>query len=94
MLPCMANHRTLISLEFVSKEGYRLEFDGDVWRLVNPRQLGQKDLEAARALLERAEECLPPVSEEDPKPPSLNDIGEHVATTLGLRITHHRFKQR
>lgn len=93
MLWRMASKRTLIGLEFVSPEGYRLEFDGIIWRLHNPRQLGQKDLEKARALLERAEECLPPVIEGETEPPTMDAIGNHVAITLGLRINHHRFKK-
>lgn len=88
----MASNRTLIGLEFVSREGYRLEFDGTTWRLHNARQLGQADLEKARALLEQAEECLPPVIEGETEPPTLKEIGEHVAITLNLRINHHRFK--
>lgn len=94
MLPPMASHRTLIGLEFLSPAGFRISFDAEGWRLLNPRQLGQADLERARALVEQAEACLPPVQEDATEPPSMNAIGEHVATTLGLRITHHRFKQR
>ena len=94
MLRPMASHRILIGIEFQSPAGFRITFDAEGWRLLNPRQLGQADLERARALVEQAEVCLPPVLEDEIEPPSMNTIGEHVATTLGLRITHHRFKQR
>jgi len=93
MLLLMANRRTLIALEFLSREGFRLEFSEDGWRLLNPRQLGQGELERARELLSRAEECLPPVVDGETEPPSMKSVGDHVATTLGLRINHHRFKQ-
>jgi hypothetical protein len=36
---------------------------------------------------------VPPVIEGEDKPPSMDELGTHVATALGLRITHHRFKQ-
>jgi hypothetical protein len=92
MLKRMANRRTLIALEFLSRDGFRLVLDVDGWRLLNPRQLGQRQLEQARALLDEAERCLPPTAE-DAEPPTMASIGDHVAFTLGLRITHHRFRR-
>jgi hypothetical protein len=90
MLP--HQRRTLTAMEFSAAGGVRLILDADGWRLVNPRQLGQTQLTAAESLRERAEVCLPPRAEDDPEP-TLVEIGEHAAKTLGLRITHRHFRQ-
>ena len=88
----MAGKRELVSMEFLTKQGVRMEMDADGWRLINPRQHGEAQLVAARALLERCTVCLPKV-EEDEDPPSLLAIGEFVAKSLTLRITHRYFRK-
>lgn len=88
----MAGKRELVSMEFLTKLGVRLEMDGDGWRLLNPRQHGEAQLVAARKVLERCETCLPKVAEGE-DPPSMQEIGEFVAKTMALRITHRYFRK-
>ena len=83
--------RAVIQMEFLSRDGVRLELDGKGWRILNPRQLGEKQLAQARALMERAEACLPP-QEPDAEPPTLAELGDHAAKQLDLRINHRRFR--
>lgn len=89
----MAGKRELMRMEFLTRQGVRIELDADGWRLIRPRQLGEAQLTAARAVLERCEECRPAV-EEGEDPPTLIELGEHVAKALDLRITHRYFRQR
>jgi hypothetical protein len=81
-------------MEFLAPEGVRIGLDGDGWRIITPRTLGQKVLERARVLLGRCEECHPPVDSDRLDPVTLEEIGLHVAKTFGLRITHRYFKKR
>ena len=90
----MIPRRVLISMELISPEGFRIQFDDNGWHLLNRRQLGESVRARALALVEKAESCLPPVDEQALEPPTLQEIGEYAAKTLGLRITHHRFKQK
>lgn len=92
-VPTMGQRRTLVRLELLSTEGVRMEVDEDGWRLINPRHLGQKALDAARHLLERAETMALP---DDPKregPPTWIDRAAHAEKILKLRITHRIFRQ-
>jgi hypothetical protein len=86
-------NRSLAAMEFLHPSGVRLILDADGWRLVNPRALGQRDLERARDLRDRCEACLPPDTEPDTTPP-IQLWGEHAASTLGLRITQHDWRRR
>ena len=94
MMRRMATRRILVSMELISPEGYRMQFDEKGWHLLNRRQLGEAEREKALALCDTAEDCLPPVDEVTLAPPTLHEIGEFAAKTLGLRITHHHFKQK
>lgn len=89
----MGHRRTLVRLELLSPEGYRLEVDVDGWHLINPRNLGEKARAAALHMLERAETMVLP---EDPKregPPTWIDRAAHAEKILKLRITHRIWKQ-
>jgi hypothetical protein len=90
----MGPRRTLTSMEFLGPEGVRIALDGDGWRILIPRTLGQAILERARLLRDRCAECHPPVDPDRLEPVSLEEIGLHTAKTMGLRITHRYFKQR
>jgi hypothetical protein len=94
----MSTHkRTLVALEFLSLEGYKFELKEDGWWILKPRTYGEKALDAARELLEKIEACAPPEilgRDGKPIPPTMLQIGEHVAKTFNLRINHHRFKQK
>ena len=90
-LPGMHKGRTLLAMEFVSRTGVRLELDGDGWRLVKPRNLGERELEAARELLAACEAAVPP-PRDDGEPPSVQELGEHAAVQLALRITQRDFR--
>jgi hypothetical protein len=81
-------------MEFLNQEGVRLAVDGDGWRIVNPRVHGQAQLTKARALMAKCEDTYPPIDPDRLEPVTLEEVGLHVAKTLGLRITHRRFKQR
>jgi|GEM_PF-4854795 len=94
MLAPMTPRRVLISLEVLSSEGFRIQFDESGWHLLNRRQLGEAQRDKALALVEKLEECLPPVDEKALEPPTMQEIGEYAAKTLGLRVNHHRFKQK
>ena len=89
----MGRKRELIQLEYQSSTGVRFELDADGWRLVKPRNLGEKELIKARELLDLMAECQPPRDPEDPEP-SLQEIGDHVAGAFALRQTHQYFKQK
>lgn len=88
----MAGKRELVSMEFLTRTGVRIEMDSDGWRLLNPRQHGEAQLVAARALLERCKTCLPE-SDPDEDPPKMIEIGEFVAKTFTFRITHRYFRK-
>ncbi len=90
----MTQRRTLIALGFVTKEGVSFELNFDGWRLLKPRQIGEKDLQAARELMERLENERPPVRDPEDPPPTMLELGEYAAERFGLRINHHRYKQR
>lgn len=90
----MTQRRTLIALGFVTKEGVSFELNFDGWRLLKPRQIGEKDLQAARELMVRFETELPPVRDPEDPPPTMLELGEYAAERFALRINHHRYKQR
>lgn len=94
MLPPMSKRREPKRIEFLTSDGYKLEYDADGWRLLQSRNLGPKALDRARAVLAKAEECLPPVDPERLVPPDMLEIGEYVAKQLNLRITHRDFRHR
>jgi hypothetical protein len=89
----MSRGRTLTSLEFVTQDGLRLELDEKGWRLLHARQLGEAQLEKARAFVEQVEACIPPANE-DGSPHDLFQIGDHAAKVLRLRNTQRRFRQK
>ncbi len=89
----MTRGRTLMAMEFLTPAGARLELDRDGWRLVKPRSLGERELVQARVVLEQAESCVPPQDDPTAEPPTVEELGTYVAKQLGLRITHHRWKQ-
>ncbi len=86
--------RKLTSMEFLAPEGVRIVMDREGWRIVTPRNLGEKTLQRARVLLEKLENCQPPEDPERLDPFTLEDIGLHVAKTFTLRITHRYFVKR
>jgi hypothetical protein len=88
--------RDVVGLELLSKTGVRLVCDGDGWRLINQRSLGHQELEAARALLARAEDFAEKTRLDPKEDESLALLrrGEHVAKRLDLRITHKEFRER
>ncbi len=93
----MTARRALVAMEFLSPDGTRLILDDDGWRLVNPRQLGPKQLDKARKLLEKCAEPpaapeLPPGAE-PPDPPTMEESGEAAAARLQLRVTQRRWRQ-
>jgi hypothetical protein len=90
----MPSRRVLVSMELISPEGFRIQFDDNGWHLLNRRQLGEAQRELAFAVVERAEEVVYPVDEKILEPPTLQQIGEYAAKIVGLRITHQRFKQK
>ncbi len=81
-------------MEFLVPEDVRIGMDRDGWRIITPRNLGEKTLQRARVLLEKLEACQPPEDPDRLEPFSLEEIGLHVAKTFGLRITHRRFLKR
>ncbi len=90
----MAQRRDPKRIEFLTTHGAKLEFDRDGWRLLQQRNLGEKDLARARGMLAKAEECVMPEDPDRLVPPDLLEVGEYVAKKLNLRITHRDFKQR
>lgn len=90
----MGPRRTLTGMEFLAPEGVRIGMDRDGWRIITPRNLGEKTLQRARVLLEKLEACQPPEDPERLEPYTLEDIGLHVAKTFSLRITHRHFLKR
>lgn len=89
----MGPRRTCTGMEFLGPEGVRFLMDGDGWRLVTPRNLGEAALQRGRGLLAKLEECRPP---EDPRrlePFSLEEIGLHAAKAFNLRVTHRHFRK-
>ena len=88
--------RDVISLELLSKTGVRVFCDADGWRLLNPRTLGQKELEAARVLLQRASDYAEKTRLDPKEDESLALLrrAEHAAKRLDLRITHKQFREK
>ncbi len=90
----MPKRRVITAMEFVSPEGFRFALDPDGWRIVKPRNLGETQIQDARVILARAEDCQPPVDPLASAPPTVQELGEYVAKRLNLRINHHDFTQR
>jgi hypothetical protein len=80
------------AIEFVTSEGIRLEWDGEVWRVQNSRQLGEAAKKAAFELIAKAEEIGQTVPAELIGKHPLADRADFVAKRLKLRITHKRKK--
>ncbi|MBA3710298.1 MAG: hypothetical protein H0W83_15925 [Planctomycetes bacterium] len=89
----MPARRKVYQVEFTTSAGVRLEFGSDGWRVLNIRQLGERDRVQALELLDQvqalAEAALVEPFDRNP----LLTRAEHVSTSLGLRITHRRSKE-
>jgi hypothetical protein len=88
----MRTRRRCYCVEFVTREGVRIEFDEDGWRLLNPRQLGHAVLKQAEQLITRAEGHAEKAPLEMLKDDEHLGRAEYVARKLDLRVTHRRMK--
>ena len=88
--------RDVVGHELLSRNGARLVCDADGWRLTHQRSMSQKELEAARALLERAIDYAEKTRLDPKEDLSLEMLrrAEHVAKRLDMRITHKEFRER
>jgi len=90
----MVGHRLIHTVEFLTADGIKIELNQEGWRVLNIRQLGEAQRIAALALLARVEALAPyPPPEDRPATAlTLTEDADRVATRVGLRITHRRFK--
>jgi len=88
----MVQRHIIYQVEFVSSDGIRIEWDGDVWRVQNSRQLGEAVKTLATDLIARCQEVSLVVPEEVIGKHVLEDKAIFIAKRLKLRITHKRKK--
>jgi hypothetical protein len=81
-------------VEFTTRDGVRFEYGGeaDGWKLLNPRNLGEKQRTQAEELIERAAGHATRAPLEELKDDELLGRAEYAARKLDLRITHRRMK--
>jgi hypothetical protein len=88
----MVSHRLVHTVEFLNPDGTKIELSQEGWRVLNIRSMGEVQRLAALALLARVEAIMP-YPPEEPRPlTALTTDAEYVATRVGLRITHRRWK--
>jgi hypothetical protein len=88
----MAGRRIVFEIEFATSDGVRIEFGERGLRILNVRQLGEAQRQAALALVERAEELIEKALPDPLERAPLVAHADLLANQLGWRITHKRTK--